>query len=74
MEQGTVRHLALNNTARIKAIEYGQEVLAEKAKSSSSSSRSGNSEWTYVGDQQVIVLYHDGKRIQDVIVTKKGSA
>jgi Leishmanolysin len=71
MKSDTLRNLALNGTARQKAIEYGQEILAEKAKSSSS--RSGNSEWTYIGDQQVIVLYHDGNGIQDVVVNKKSS-
>jgi hypothetical protein len=70
MESGPPRHLALNSTARQKAIVYGQELLAEKAKSSS---RSGNSEWTYVGDQQVIVLYQDDSGIHDVVVTPKGS-
>jgi hypothetical protein len=72
MEPGTPRLLALNSTARQKAIAYGQEILAEKAKSSSP--RSGNNEWTYVGDQQVIVLYQDDNGIQDVVVNKKSSA
>jgi Leishmanolysin len=72
---GTLRHLArINSTARQQAIEYGQKLLAEKAKASSSLSRSGNSEWTYVGDQQVIVLFQDGNGIQDVGVRKKSSA
>jgi Leishmanolysin len=66
LDSDSPRHLAVNSTARQKAIEYGHELLAEKAKSSSS--RSGNSEVTYVGDQQVIVLYRDGNGIQDVIV------
>jgi hypothetical protein len=67
------RSETLNSIARQRAIEYGQEVLAEKAKLSSSSSRSGNNEWTYVGDQQVIVLFQDGNGIQDVFVTKESS-
>jgi hypothetical protein len=73
LEPVTPHHRALNSAARQKAIAYGEEVLAERAKSPSSSSRKANSEWTDGGDQQVIVLYHDGNGIQDVVVSEKSA-
>jgi hypothetical protein len=70
---GSGQRRNLGSVARLEAIAYGQKVLEEKQQAMSSSLRNGNSKWTYVGDQRVVVMYHDGDKINDIVVTPQGA-